>query len=158
MPLDRIDFVVLGTASLIGVWWFGFRQRLSHIPGPSNPSWLIGMPNLIIILMQASSHLSGNLMQIFDLNAWSFHAYLYKTFGSVVRIHTMFNVRPTGLSQIFTQVELVYRQKSFSSSTRLPCSTCSSRNLTSTKSRMLQSGMPRETHAPSDSLSYLPSV
>ena len=35
---------------------------------------------------------AGNLLQLFDVNAWSFHEYLYKTFGSVVKVHSLFSV------------------------------------------------------------------
>ena len=98
MPLD-LQTATVAVASSLGIWWLFFRQRLSHIPGPPNPSWLIGM--LISQCYYASCiemYLLGNLIQLFNENAWSFHAYVYKTFGAVTRIHTMFNVTALGVN------------------------------------------------------------
>ncbi|KZT02243.1 cytochrome P450 [Laetiporus sulphureus 93-53] len=74
MPLHDLQAVAIAALVLLLVYWLRFRERLPHIPGPPSASWL-----------------TGNLTQLFNENAWSFHAYLNKTFSGVVRVHTMFN-------------------------------------------------------------------
>ena len=43
-----------------------------------------------ILITDVSS--SGNLLQLFNVDAWSYHEYLYKNFGSVVKVHSLFGV------------------------------------------------------------------
>jgi hypothetical protein len=73
-----------------------FRSSLSYIPGPPSASRWTGEP-IIAIYSDAPTLLTqpmiGNLSQLLSTNAWSFHEYLYKTFGTVARLRTLFNVR-----------------------------------------------------------------
>ena len=85
-----LSAIAIGVLPLF-LFWAYFKERLSHIPGPPSASWVTG--GALLPYLKLRSPLLGNLRQMFNENAWSFHAYLHKTFGGVVRVRSMFNVR-----------------------------------------------------------------
>ncbi|KAF9043230.1 cytochrome P450 [Panaeolus papilionaceus] len=57
----------------VGLWkilrWFFFKSDLDNIPGPASPSFFKGV-----------------FPQIFNVNGWDYHRYLWDTFGKVIKI------------------------------------------------------------------------
>ncbi|KAJ3795928.1 cytochrome P450 [Lentinula aff. detonsa] len=70
---------------VVALWRFlhgktGASLGLNNIPGPPYPSWF-----------------KGNFQQVFNPNAWEFHEYLAKKYGSSVRLHG-----PYGTNTLYT--------------------------------------------------------
>ncbi|KAJ3980085.1 cytochrome P450 [Lentinula detonsa] len=70
---------------VVALWRFlhgktGASLGLNNIPGPPYPSWF-----------------KGNFQQVFNPNAWKFHEYLAKKYGSSVRLHG-----PYGTNTLYT--------------------------------------------------------
>ncbi|KAJ3994079.1 cytochrome P450 [Lentinula boryana] len=80
-----IQLAIFITLAGVALWRFlhgktGASSGLNNIPGPPCPSWF-----------------KGNFQQVFNPNAWEFHEYLAKKYGSSARLHG-----PYGTNTLYT--------------------------------------------------------
>lgn len=78
-----------------------FVSPLNSIPGPVSESFLTGEFCVCILQLTAVLMFStGNLRQLYNINAWSFHTNIAEEFGQVVKIWGQFGVGNTSIRPI----------------------------------------------------------
>ncbi|KAJ3847743.1 cytochrome P450 [Lentinula lateritia] len=94
--------LALAALVLITFWCFLHRKSrvLDNISGPPSPSWF-----------------KGNYEQVFNPNAWGFHEFLAKTYGSMTRLHgpcgtnTLYTFDPKAMQTVLVKDQNVFEEE-----------------------------------------------
>lgn len=95
--------VVQAIGAIAASWCFlhlvrRFTQTspLDKIPGPPSPSYFLGTVACISVagILKTRAN-SGNLDEFFCHDSWDFHTRLIQDYGSIVKLHGLFNVSAT---------------------------------------------------------------
>ncbi|KAJ3920027.1 cytochrome P450 [Lentinula edodes] len=100
--MDSLNFQLTITALVLIVFWHFLRKKsrvLDNISGPPSPSWF-----------------KGNYEQVFNPDAWGFHEFLAKEYGSMTRLHgpygtnTLYTFDPKAMQTVLVKDQDVFEE------------------------------------------------
>ncbi|KAJ3805664.1 cytochrome P450 [Lentinula lateritia] len=100
--MDSLNFQLTITALVLIAFWHFLRKKsrvLDNISGPPSPSWF-----------------KGNYEQVFNPDAWGFHEFLAKEYGSMTRLHgpygtnTLYTFDPKAMQTVLVKDQDVFEE------------------------------------------------
>ncbi|KAJ3862444.1 cytochrome P450 [Lentinula novae-zelandiae] len=100
--MDSLSFQLTITALVLIAFWHFLRKKsrvLDNISGPPSPSWF-----------------KGNYEQVFNPDAWGFHEFLAKEYGSMTRLHgpygtnTLYTFDPKAMQTVLVKDQDVFEE------------------------------------------------